>query len=295
MNINIFSGKNILVIGDLMIDKYIIGDVKRISPEAPVQIVNKQREWSSLGGAGNVVNNLHSLGANVFISSVVDNKENGNNIFKKLRNIRVDTSGVFTNNDKISSLKTRILSSTGQQLIRIDHETVVNIDKKDEKNILMYVKNILSKIDAVILSDYNKGVLTHNVTQSIIYYANKKNIPIIVDPKDTNFSKYSGATIITPNKKEATQLTGNTIEYTGKHIRKLGIKNVLITLGKDGMILFERGKKPSIIPTKAKTVYDVSGAGDTVVSVLSLCKGCLGRSHTSSFQCLSSHLHHYNS
>lgn len=274
MKLEKFNNTKILVIGDLMLDKYIFGDVKRISPEAPVQVVNTNKEFCLLGGSGNVIRNLSTLGASIFVASVVDCGMTGKQILSKLNDLNVNTF-IEKEHQKTSSKKTRIFSSTGQQLLRIDKETTDPIKTSSEKNILFNVNTIIEKnnIDAIIISDYNKGVLTDMLTRWIISLANQKNIPTIVDPKSDDFYKYRGASIITPNEKEAITASKHIkgINQCGKFIQMHDIKNVLITRGKNGMTLFEKQKEPITIPTKARSVYDVSGAGDTVVATLAVC------------------------
>jgi D-beta-D-heptose 7-phosphate kinase/D-beta-D-heptose 1-phosphate adenosyltransferase len=238
-------------------------------------VVDVNKEYYRLGGAGNVINNLISLGTKVFVSSVIDKTEFGNLTLIELENLKISTKGIFREGKKISSKKTRILSSFGQQLLRIDRETREHISKKSENNILKYVDSIIDDIDAIIISDYMKGVLTPTMLSNIIKLANNKDKPTIVDPKGKNFRKYSKATIITPNKKEAFLASGSNADdelviIGDKLLHEIDSKAVLITLGKEGMMLFEKNKKPVNIPTQARSVYDVTGAGDTVVASLGL-------------------------
>ena len=273
-----FKQQNILVIGDLMIDEYLWGNVDRISPEAPVQIVDIERDEYTLGGAGNVVKNLVSLKANVYVASVVDDKENGNLIINELNKLGVSISGIFKDSNRISSKKTRIISlANNQQILRVDSETKSPITKNGENNIINFVKANIDKFDAIIISDYLKGVLTRKILQNVVGIARKYNKPTIVDPKGENYEKYRKSTVITPNKKEAEVASKITIKDEND-LRKVGKKlldqieteAVLITRGKEGMTLFETAGEITSIPAKAKEVFDITGAGDTVVSSLGL-------------------------
>ena len=273
-----FKQQNILVIGDLMVDEYLWGNVDRISPEAPVQIVDIERDEYTLGGAGNVVKNLVSLKANVYVASVVDDKENGTLIINELNKLGVSISGIFKDSNRISSKKTRIISlANNQQILRVDSETKSPITKNGENNIINFVKANIDKFDAIIISDYLKGVLTRKILQNVVGIARKYNKPTIVDPKGENYEKYRKSTVITPNKKEAEVASKITIKDEND-LRKVGKKlldqieteAVLITRGKEGMTLFETAGEITSIPAKAKEVFDITGAGDTVVSSLGL-------------------------
>ena len=273
-----FIGTRILVIGDLMLDEYLWGHVERISQEAPVQVVDVIKEECLLGGAGNVIKNLVSLGAKVYISSVVDEKETGKLILNELKKFGVVVEGVFKEPTKISSRKTRVLSfDKHQQILRIDRETNYSISQKNEENILSYVKSNINSCEVVILSDYMKGVLTDNLLKDIINFANASKKPVIIDPKGKDFTKYKNATLITPNKKEAESvldmriLDEAALRIAGKKLlSKFNTEAILITLGKDGMTLIEKDNLITHIPVEEKEVYDITGAGDTVISVVGL-------------------------
>ena len=263
---------NILVIGDLMIDHYLWGKCDRISPEAPVVVVDVQKEDYLMGGAGNVVNNLLSLGANVGICSVIGDDEGGEFIGERLGQKGVRKEGLTIQKGRKTTKKSRIIA-LHQQIVRVDKENKEDISKESQELILTRVKIILDFYDAVLLSDYAKGVLTPWLTKSIIEFASSKNKPILVDPKGSDYTKYTGATLITPNKKEA-QVAAN-IEITDdEELQKAGVKlkndlnlkYALITLSEDGMAIFE--KQMTKIPTVAREVYDVTGAGDTVLASL---------------------------
>jgi D-beta-D-heptose 7-phosphate kinase/D-beta-D-heptose 1-phosphate adenosyltransferase len=273
-----FVDTKVLVIGDLMIDEYVWGHVNRISPEAPVQVVEAEREEYTLGGAGNVVKNLVSLEARVFVSSVVDPGDTGRLIRSSLRELAVDCSGMFEESSKISSRKTRILSlETNQQILRIDHESIHPLSRESEKRMIDYIEGRIESFGAVVISDYLKGVLSDNLVRHIIVRAKEKEVPVVVDPKGSTYDKYRNATLITPNRKEVetvlnTRIDGSdTLERAGRNLlKKLGTEAVLITLGKDGMALFRKGKKSVHVTARKKEVFDVTGAGDTVISLIGL-------------------------
>lgn len=273
-----FAGTPILVVGDLMIDEYIWGYVNRISPEAPVQIVEASKEDITLGGAGNVVKNLVTLEAQLFVSSIVDEGDTGRLILQELQKLGVNLSGIFNDPVVESSKKTRVLSlDTNQQLLRIDRESTHQISHTSEKNIIEYIEGHINKVRAIILSDYLKGVLTETLIQNIIAQAQERDIPIIVDPKGKNYSKYRNVTVITPNKREAETVLNMQIkdeemlQKAGRSLlNRLKTKAIIITMGKDGMALFQKGKKTVHISAIKKEVFDVTGAGDTVISLLGL-------------------------
>jgi len=274
--ISAFKDQAILVIGDLMIDEYLWGNVERISPEAPVQIVDIERTEYTLGGAGNTVRNLASLGASVYVSSVVDNKENGSLITEGLAKINVYTEGLFKDPNRVSSRKTRVMAGH-QQVLRIDKETKTPIGRQYENKLIDFIKDNISNFHAIIASDYMKGVLTEKVLSNVIKAAKEANKPIIIDPKGADYRKYVGATIITPNAKEAELASGITIinasdlkEAGIKLLKELETNAILITRGSKGMSLFKKDGGTIDIPAVAREVYDVTGAGDTVVSVLGL-------------------------
>ncbi|OHE02674.1 MAG: bifunctional heptose 7-phosphate kinase/heptose 1-phosphate adenyltransferase [Sulfurimonas sp. RIFCSPLOWO2_12_FULL_36_74] len=260
----------ILVVGDLMIDHYLWGSCERISPEAPVQIVDIAKETTVLGGAGNVINNLKALGAKVSVSSVIGSDDNGVELIEMLKKIGVDTNRVITQNGRKTSKKSRIIA-TSQQILRYDNESKHDIPSSFVEKIVNSLSDTICDYDAVVLSDYGKGVLTNELCQKIIKLCNKNNIKVLVDPKGSDYGKYSGAYLLTPNKKEA--MLATKIEIKDKASLKeallkmkkecnLGIS--LITLSEDGIATFEDEMK--IFPTVAKEIFDVTGAGDTVIA-----------------------------
>ncbi len=259
----------IAVIGDFMIDHYLWGESNRISPEAPVPVVNILKDEDRLGGAGNVVNNLVALNEDVLAISVIG--KNADRLINLLENIGVSSNGIFIDKKRDTIIKTRVIASH-HQMIRVDKEKIVPISKEFEDKILNLLNKNLEIIEAILLSDYEKGVLTKNLTQKIINLANKKNIKLIIDPKK-DFSKYKNAYMIKPNKKELSIATNieinsknNLIKAGWKLKKELNLKYLLVTLSEDGMALF--GDEFIAIPTIAKEVYDVTGAGDTVLAAL---------------------------
>lgn len=276
IDIDKFDRCKVLVVGDLMIDEYIWGKVDRISPEAPVPIVLVKNDDFTLGGSGNVVNNLVALGADVSAIGVIGSGLNGKRLLKKFHELGVDTEGIIQEPNRPTTRKIRVIA-TNQQVLRIDRETRDQISDQTFGAVSDFIKKIIPKMDVVLISDYGKGFLTPALVSYLLGMAKKHNKITIADPKGFNFSKYAGVSLLTPNKKEAGLAAG--IEITdqidlfeaGKRILDtVDIGKLLITCGKEGMALFERDKKPYQIPTEARQVYDVSGAGDTAIAVLGL-------------------------
>jgi D-beta-D-heptose 7-phosphate kinase / D-beta-D-heptose 1-phosphate adenosyltransferase len=262
----------VLVIGDLMIDYYLWGSSERISPEAPVQIIDINNETKTLGGAGNVVNNLKALGANVDIISVIGDCKISLEIKELLNSIDVDSSYLVKESGRISSKKTRIISSQ-QQVIRYDIECTDEISLESQKSVVSILNKIIKNYDILLLSDYGKGILTKNLSQSIIKLANKNKIKVLVDPKGHDYSKYCGAFLLTPNKKEASEATRINItdnESLKKALKKLKdqikLNFSLITLSEEGIAVYDNSLR--IYPTFSREVFDVTGAGDTIIAAL---------------------------
>jgi len=271
----------ILVVGDLMIDHYLWGKTERISPEAPVPVVDVREESEVLGGAGNVVNNLVALGARVEVASVIGPDANGIRLKKMLEALAVGTEALVTETGRNTTRKSRVIASH-QQVIRFDSETRQPIETATEAQLLEAICRILDRgIDTVLISDYGKGVLTEALTQGVIALARERGIRVMVDPKGTDYSKYRGATAITPNRKEASEATGIAIVDEGS-LREAGfrlkeeleLERAIITLSEEGMAIF--GEEMRVIPTVAKEVYDVTGAGDTVIATLGFVRACGG-------------------
>ncbi|MBT6922198.1 MAG: D-glycero-beta-D-manno-heptose-7-phosphate kinase [Candidatus Ruthia sp.] len=268
----------LLVVGDLMIDHYLWGSCERISPEAPVQVVNVNSESSVLGGAGNVINNLRALGAKVDVISVVGGCEISDELKKLLNNINVNTQYLITQKDRITSKKSRIIAAQ-QQVVRYDRESSDEISAESQKSILDSFTSIIANYDGVLLSDYGKGVLTSSLTQSLITAANKAGKKVMVDPKGLDYSKYAGAYLLTPNKKEASEATQVTIkddESLTQAITQLKVECdltvSLITLSEQGVAIYDDELRTH--PTVAREVYDVTGAGDTVLASLGFALAC---------------------
>ena len=261
---------NILVIGDLMIDHYLWGNCDRISPEAPVQVVNVKKESSLLGGAGNVINNLFVLGAIVDVISVIGDDLVANELKLLLEEIKIPTLNLIIEKNRKTSKKSRIIASQ-QQVLRYDNETIEDISSKSIYKILEVLTKNITIYDCIILSDYGKGVLTTDLVKEIISLSNKNNIKVFVDPKGKDYSKYKGAYTLTPNKKEAIEATNidivddSSLELAIKQLKEIcNLEVSLITLGESGIAVFDEILR--IKPTVSREVYDVTGAGDTVIA-----------------------------
>jgi len=276
IDISTFKDCHILVVGDLMIDEYLWGVVDRISPEAPVQVVSVDREEYTLGGSGNVIHNLVSQGATVSAAGVIGTGSNGKRLLRELKKLKVQTEGIIAENNRPTTRKTRIIAAQ-QQVLRIDREINGEILKKTHNAIIKAAIKIIPKVDVILISDYGKGLVSKELVSKLTASARKHGKWTIVDPKGLDYSKYLGAHVITPNKKEASLAAGVEIvdekslfEAGRRLLRKTRVDRLLITCGKDGMVVFETGRKPKKIGTRARQVYDVSGAGDTVLAFLGL-------------------------
>jgi len=268
----------LLVIGDLMIDHYLWGACERVSPEAPVQVVNIDNETTLLGGAGNVINNLKALGANVDVIGIVGECETSDELKGLLDDIEVDTKYLFIEQDRITSKKSRIIASQ-QQVVRYDRESTDEINNKSQNHILDTFKKIIANYELVLLSDYGKGILTNKLTQSLINVANKYGKKVLIDPKGHDYSKYKGAYLLTPNIKEASEATKiNIIDDTSLNQAIIQLKSQcdldvsLITLSDKGVAVYDDEFR--IHPTLAREVFDVIGAGDTVLASLGFALAC---------------------
>jgi len=269
---------SILVIGDLMLDHYLWGKCERISPEAPVQVIDVQRESTVLGGAGNVVNNLLSLGVKVSVLSVVGDDDNGKELLCMLETLGADAKGVVKQENRKTSKKSRVIASH-QQVVRYDSESKDDITQASVDALLSQCASYIPNVDVVLLSDYGKGVLTTTFTSHVIALAKNSKKPILVDPKGEDYSKYKGATLITPNKKEASLATkiaikdDESLQKAGSLLKEsLGLEYAIITLSEDGMAIF--GEQFLKMPTVAREVYDVTGAGDTVLASIGYGLSC---------------------
>ncbi len=272
-----FPAARILVVGDVMLDHYVWGNVSRISPEAPVPVVSVTRESLLLGAATNVVNNIHSLGGKVGLCGVIGRDDAGRQLVHMLRARGIETEGLMVEEGRPTTIKTRVIAHS-QQVVRFDRETKNGIEPDTHRRIFDFVKKQSEKgLDALVLSDYSKGVVTKELVKDIVKLARKNGILVSVDPKVNHFGIYSGVTILTPNTKEASISANIQIEddkslvKAGKLLlKRLNCSAVLITRGEHGMSLFERAGRITHIPTMAQEVFDVTGAGDTVISTLTL-------------------------
>jgi D-beta-D-heptose 7-phosphate kinase/D-beta-D-heptose 1-phosphate adenosyltransferase len=270
----------VLVIGDLILDEFIWGRVNRISPEAPVPVVWVESETFMPGGAANVANNIHALGGKVFLAGVVGNDKHGEILVNELKKKGIDTEGVAIDQVRPTTLKSRVVAHH-QQVVRIDREKVEAIEQGTFEQIITCVREKISQVDAVIIEDYGKGVVSPRLIQEVnaLCQAHKKIVSI--DPKENHFAYYKDTTLLTPNHHEAAKAAGfeikdeATLNKAGQVIlEKIKCRAVLITLGENGMRLFEQGAQPVHIPTVAQEVFDVSGAGDTVIATATLCLAC---------------------
>ncbi|MDO9308082.1 MAG: D-glycero-beta-D-manno-heptose-7-phosphate kinase [Deltaproteobacteria bacterium] len=271
-----------LVVGDLMLDEYLWGKAERISPEAPVQVVDVLREELRLGGAGNVVNNLVALGAQVAVCSVIGDDQNGWSLLKEFGRRNVATDAIFLDPGRRTSRKTRVVAAN-QQIVRIDRESREALPAAFEKQICDWIAAHISEFKVIVLSDYSKGVLTPAVIAAIVSLAAETGIAVLVDPKGNDYVRYSGATLLTPNRKEAEAASGIAIrdaasltQAANAIMETVGLRHLLITRSEEGMSLFSKGKEVVHIPTVAREVFDVSGAGDTVLAALAvgIASGC---------------------
>jgi D-beta-D-heptose 7-phosphate kinase/D-beta-D-heptose 1-phosphate adenosyltransferase len=277
--LNKFNKMRILVIGDLILDEYIRGDVGRISPEAPVPVV-----WANK-------RSFSAFGAKAVIIGIVGQDENAGLLLSELKKRNISAQGIFSQPKRHTTVKTRIIAGH-QQVVRVDWEHTDALPAKLNEKICRYIRSNISKFDAVIIEDYGKGVINPHILEEIIYLAKKYNKIVTVDPKEENFIYYRGATSITPNRKELENavrnlrikdttnkfvmhndrlLTAKDIDEAATQVLKyLGLESILVTLGENGMSLFEKGSRPMHIPTVAQEVFDVSGAGDTVIACFTL-------------------------
>ena len=271
-----FAGKRIAVFGDMMLDCYFWGEVQRISPEAPVPIVEVDEEFYRFGGAANVAFNILKLGGIPLPIGVIGADNDGDKFISLMNNIDISSKGIIIDENRPTTAKIRVIADH-QHVVRIDKESKKNINHKIEKQIFKFLSENIDSIDGIILQDYNKGVLTKNLIGNIIQLANKEGKIIAVDPKFKNFFEFKNVTVFKPNRSETERVFGMKIEDDkdidtagAKLLENLHAKYVLLTLGKEGIALFEKGEKAKRIGTKARKVSDVSGAGDTVISTLTI-------------------------
>jgi D-beta-D-heptose 7-phosphate kinase/D-beta-D-heptose 1-phosphate adenosyltransferase len=271
---------NALVIGDLMLDEYLWGKTERISPEAPVQVVDVNREDLRLGGAGNVANNLLAIGCKVCVCSVIGGDENGTILRRAFTGKGINIDGVFEDPMRTTSKKTRVLAAN-QQIVRIDRESKDAVHGEYEDRIVRFVLERADGWNVILVSDYLKGVLTPRVLSTVIETGKRLGIPVVIDPKGNDYSKYRGATILTPNRKEAETasrvpiIDEKSLDAGASSLLKAGdYEALLVTRSSEGMSLYLKDGAITHIPTVAREVYDVTGAGDTVMANLALGLAC---------------------
>ncbi|MBI5562246.1 MAG: D-glycero-beta-D-manno-heptose-7-phosphate kinase [Deltaproteobacteria bacterium] len=270
-----FKKARVLVIGDLIMDHFIWGKVRRISPEAPVPVVEVTSESLMLGGSANVVNNIHSLGGSSLVTGVIGRDEDGAKLLGVLKERSIPTDGIIVDAKRPTTIKTRVIAH-GQQVVRFDREKKDKIDPACTAKVVSYIAKAVKEVDVAVISDYAKGLVTRPLVEETIGMCRALGKPIAIDPKVEHFEYYAGASVVTPNNLEASQASGVEIEDDASLHRagevlfnKLGCAALLITRGEHGMSLFEQDCETHI-PTVAKEVFDVSGAGDTVIGTLAL-------------------------
>ena len=271
-----FPQASVLVVGDLILDHYVMGKVSRISPEAPVPVVHVESESLRLGGAANVFNNILALGGKADICGVIGADESGRLLMKELGSKRSGRGGVVIDRDRPTTRKSRVIAHN-QQIVRYDVEGRHELKAILRRRMLRYVESRLRELSCIVISDYAKGVVSASLMSDIARLAALRKVPVVVDPKVEHFGYYKGVSVITPNHFEATQASGlhgnddQTINEAGAMIRqRLGCQSVLVTRGEKGMSLYEGDGASWHLPTQARQVYDVTGAGDTVIGTLAL-------------------------
>jgi D-glycero-beta-D-manno-heptose-7-phosphate kinase len=271
-----FAGKRIAVIGDLMLDRYFWGKVSRTSPEAPVPVVEIDEESTRLGGAANVANNIASLGGVPIMIGIVGKDTGADSLQTLIAEKGFPVTGIIIDSSRPTTIKTRVIAH-GQHVVRIDQEEKIDITVDTQQKILAALENQIKSINGIILQDYNKGVLTKGLIQSVIRLAKEYKKPVTVDPKSNNFFEYQGVSVFKPNRKEAEEALGHRLNTLDDMkgaaydlLKKLAAENILLTLGEMGMILLEQNGSLAHVETKARHVADVSGAGDTVIATLTM-------------------------
>jgi len=275
-----FSKYSVLIIGDVMVDSYMWGKVERISPEAPVPIVSVEKHENRLGGAANVALNIKSLGGNPILCSIIGDDEKGRIFIDLLEEQEMSNIGIICDKERKTTTKTRIISGN-QHCLRIDDEITYTVSEKQEQTIIGQIETIINeqKINAIIFEDYDKGVISPNIISSVVTFATRKSIPISVDPKKRNFLDYKGVTLFKPNFKELceglkVEIKKSDYEAIHENIsvfrHEMNIRHLMVTLSELGMIITD-GDSFYHVPTHIREVADVSGAGDTVISVATMC------------------------
>jgi rfaE bifunctional protein kinase chain/domain len=273
---NSFEKKKIAIIGDLMLDQYLWGSANRISPEAPVPIVDIIEESNRLGGSANVANNINSLSGIAYPIGIIGDDTNGSLLLDLMNDEHFNKDGIIRDSGIPTTIKTRVIANQ-QHVVRIDHENKHTVSDASRNKLIDYVNQNIKTFDAVIIEDYNKGVITKELIQEVIKIALKYDIPVAVDPKFNNFFEFKNIMVFKPNQKEVEEATGIKITDEGSLLNimkiileRLNCSNILLTQGKEGMALMEKSGELTFINTRARKVADVSGAGDTVITVASL-------------------------
>lgn len=267
-----FSNVRILVVGDLMLDRFVWGNVSRISPEAPVPVVEVRSESEMPGGAANVARNISNLGGGLYIAGIVGDDHNGRVLMKGLAGERTDIGGIIIGSDRRTTLKMRIVAHH-QQMVRVDYEDVNGLSGEQIDRLIGYIESHLDTIDAFLIEDYGKGMVSRPLMERLVALGRGEGKIITFDPKQGHDLAVGGVTAVTPNRSEAVWAAGREMperELGAVLMDKWDCESVLLTLGEHGMLLFERGSEPEEIPCVAREVYDVSGAGDTVVGTFTL-------------------------
>jgi len=270
------QNRRIAVLGDFMLDRYLWGSVTRISPEAPVPVVEIDSETEHLGGAANVANNIAGLGALPLPIGVIGKDSSGERLLELINNAGFSQDGLFIDNGRPTTIKTRVIAHD-QHVVRTDRESRRDLASEMQDQLLHHLEKILPQLDAILIEDYNKGVIAQPFLSHVIELAQSRRCPITVDPKFNHFFEYRGVTVFKPNRKETEEVLGMKFTSTGDIerageilLQRLQCENVLITLGERGMALFRKDGSRHLIPTQARRVHDVSGAGDTVIATLTV-------------------------
>jgi D-glycero-beta-D-manno-heptose-7-phosphate kinase len=283
-----FEKKNILIIGDIMIDSYLWGKVDRISPEAPVPIVSLKKRENRMGGAANVALNIQNMGANPILCSVIGKDDKSHHFFELMQKQQLDISGIVTSNTRITTTKFRIIGNN-MQMLRVDEETEKDLSDQESKLLYEKIRRFLlnMNINAIVFEDYDKGVITPWLINEVVKLADSVNVPVVVDPKKKNFLNYHGVTLFKPNLKELKEGLKldddlDSYEQVGQAVRqlqeKLNVNTALATLSEKGIYYSQKNGLDNYltgnIPAHIRNIADVSGAGDTVISVIALCMAC---------------------
>ena len=278
LTIEKFKNTRVLVLGDVMIDAYLFGKVERISPEAPVPVVAVVHKENRLGGAANVAVNLVALGAKPILCSVVGNDAEGKDLIDLIKSSGIGADGIIQSKERVTTIKTRVISQS-TQMLRIDNEITDSLNQEDDSRLISKVKELLKNADVIIFEDYDKGVISEHLISQITDEANALNIPIVVDPKKRNFMSYQKASLFKPNLKELREGFKRDFDIDNKEefesvckdlMQDMGLKNLFVTLSERG-VMITNGNEFYYIPAHLRKIADVSGAGDTVISVASLC------------------------